>query len=128
MPRGIADTSIFIARESGRPLSKESLPDEIGVSIVTIAELRAGVLVVDDLASRDRRLVTLSQALVLDPIPIDGAVAEAWATLRMLLKQSGQRMGVNDSWIGATAMAMDLPLVTQDEGYPSVEGLEVLSV
>ena len=37
MSRAIADTSVFIAREAGRPL--EELPDEIAVSVVTAAEL-----------------------------------------------------------------------------------------
>jgi len=40
--RAIADTSVFIAREAGRPL--EELPDEIAVSVVTAAELELGVL------------------------------------------------------------------------------------
>lgn len=37
-------------------------------------------------------------------------------------------MGVNDSWIAATAMALGVPLVTRDAGIPAVEGLDVLRV
>ena len=44
MRRGLADTSLFIASESGRPLDLEALPDQIAVSVITIGELRAGVL------------------------------------------------------------------------------------
>lgn len=62
MSRGLADTSIFIARESARPIDVDSLPDEIGVSVITIGELRASVLAAVDLASRDLRLVTLTHA------------------------------------------------------------------
>ena len=32
--------------------------------------------------TRDRRLATLSEALALDPLPVDHPVAEAWARLR----------------------------------------------
>ena len=55
------------------------------------------------------------------------AVAEAWARLRLLLRDGGKRMGVNDSWIAATAIAYGLPVVTQDE-YVELEGLEVVRV
>ena len=44
MTRGIADTSVFIARESGRRLAADDLANEIAVSVITIGELRAGVL------------------------------------------------------------------------------------
>jgi predicted nucleic acid-binding protein len=37
-------------------------------------------------------------------------------------------MPVNDSWIAATAMAMGIPLVTQDDDYVEVAGLEVVRV
>ena len=81
MTQGIADTTVFIAREHGRPLDVDALPEQLGVSIITIAELRAGVLAATDLAARDRRLATFTQALAMDPIPIDERVAEAWACL-----------------------------------------------
>lgn len=128
MSRGLADTSVFIARESGRTFEVGQLPDELAVSIVTIGELRAGVLVAATVEDRDRRLGTLTAALALDPIPVDEAVAAEWARLRVLLRDAGQRMPVNDSWIAATAMALDVPLVTEDDDFPSVEGLSVTRV
>jgi predicted nucleic acid-binding protein len=126
--RGLADTTVFVARESGRPLQIDALPDEIGVSVITIGELRAGVLAAVDVVIRDRRLATLTQALALDPIPVDGPVAESWARLRLLLRDSQQRMPVNDSWIAATALTLGVPVVTQDDDYVDVPGLEVIRV
>jgi predicted nucleic acid-binding protein len=126
MTRGLADTSLFIAHESGRAVRAERLPDDIGVSVVTIGELRAGVLVAADVDTRDRRLATLTRALALDPIPIDESVAEAWASLRIRLRDLGLRMPVNDSWIAATAMAQGIPVVTQDADYVDVPGLAVI--
>ena len=128
MTRGIADTSVFIARESGRPLRAEDLPDEVAVSVITIGELRAGVLAAGDLGTRDRRLATLTLALALQPVPIDDPVADAWARLRLLLHDSGQRMPVNDSWIAATAMSLGVSVITQDADYVTVPGLEVTTV
>ncbi len=128
MSRGIADTSLFIARESGRPLAETDLPDELAISVITIGELRAGVLAAVDVETRDRRLATLSEALTLDPLPVDQAVAEAWARLRVLLRDMQKRMPVNDSWIAATAMSLGVPVVTQDEDYVEVPGLKILRV
>ena len=128
MSDGLADTSVFIARESGRRLRHDTLPDRLGVSVITIGELRAGVLAAADVGTRDRRLATLADALALEPIPIDEAVAEAWATLRVRLRDLGLGMPVNDSWIAATALALDVPVVTQDDDYVEVPGLSVIHV
>lgn len=128
MSRGLADTSVFIAHESGRSIRANRLPDSIAVSVITIGELRAGVLASDSVASRDTRLATLTSALALDPIPIDQAVAEAWATLRVALRDQGLRMLVNDSWIAATAISLGIPVVTQDDDYLHAPGLEVIHV
>ena len=128
MTRGLADTSVFIARESGRPLQASLLPDELAVSIITIGELRAGVLAASDVTTRDTRLATLTAAMTLDPIAIDDDVAAQWARLRVLLRDSGQRMPVNDSWIAATAMALQVPIVTQDDDYINLAELPVVRV
>jgi len=126
--RGLADTSVFIARESGRRLNESALPDELAVSVITIGELRAGVLAAADLASRDRRLATLTAALTFDPIPVDDSVAAQWARLRVVLRDNQRRMPVNDSWIAATAMALGVPVVTQDDDYPTLKELKELTV
>jgi hypothetical protein len=126
--RGLADTSVFFARKSGRPLDVDALPDELAVSIITIGELRAGVLAAESVEARDSRLTTLTAALRLDPVPIDDVVATAWARLRVQLRDSGQQMPVNDSWIAATALALEVPVVTQDDDFPNVAGLRVTKV
>ncbi len=128
MSRGLADTSVFIARESGRALDTEALPDELAVSVITIGELRAGVLAASTVDVRDRRLATLTAALDLDPVPVDESVAAEWARLRVLLRDSGQRMPVNDSWIAATALALGVAVVTQDDDFPDLENLNVTKV
>lgn len=128
MSDAIADTSLLIALESGRRLRDMPVPDRLTVSVITIGELRAGVLAARHLDERDRRLATLSAALALDPVPIDGPVADAWARLRVALRDAGRRMPVNDSWIAATAMSLGVPVVTQDADYDGAPGLEVIRV
>lgn len=128
MRQALADTSVFIANEAGRPIREDRLPEAIAVSVITIGELRAGVLAAVTIAVRDRRLATLTNALALDPIPIDQSVAETWATLRLALRDQGMRMLVNDSWIAATAISLGIPIVTQDDDYLHAPGLEVIHV
>lgn len=130
MKAGLADTSLFIAREAERPLSSNAVPALLAVSVVSVAELRAGVLAAPDAMTRSQRLRTFEFVLGFDWLPVDGAVAEAWATLRVALRDAGRRMGVNDAWIAATAMAHDLPVVTQDDGFAAAVdlGLRVIRV
>lgn len=126
---GLLDTSIFIAHEVRRPLNVAALPDESGVSIVTIAELRLGVLQAKDDTTRSTRLSTLAAAQRLEPFPVDHQVAAAWALLRRQLREAGLRMEVNDSWIAATAIAHGMTVVTQDKGFPDgIAGLTVIRV
>ncbi len=123
----LADTSLFIALEQSRPLASFP-PTEVAVSVITIGELRLGVLAAVDGPTRSRRLTTLLRAESLDPLPVDARVTQAWATLRLALRESGQRMPLNDSWIAATAIARRIPVVSQDDGYASVPGLTVIRV
>jgi predicted nucleic acid-binding protein len=73
-------------------------------------------------------LATLTAALRLDPVPVDEAVAAEWARLRVLLRDSARRMPVNDSWIAATALALGVPVVTQDDDFPDLPDLDVIRV
>jgi hypothetical protein len=122
---GLADTSVFIAMEQERPLTGAP-PAAIAVSVITIAELRLGVLATGVAPLRARRLETLMRAEALDPIPVDRSVAAAWAALRVALRDAGKRMPLNDSWIAATALARGIPVVSQDADYDGVPGLEVI--
>ena len=61
---GLADTSVFIAHESGRELA--ALPPRVAVSVVTLGELRLGVLASESRTIRARRADTLAAGLVRD--------------------------------------------------------------
>lgn len=126
--QGLADTSVFIAAESGRPLRFESLPDELRVSVITVAELEAGVLAAQSIAARAARLRTLERAMALEPLTVDAAAASVWARLRVELHGAGRRVNVNDLWIAAVAIANDLPVVTQDDDFAVLAELGLLTV
>lgn len=114
---GVLDTSVFIARESGRRLRVDALPQQLYVTVVTTAELRVGVLAAADDATRAARLETFVTAAALEPLPVDEAASERWAQIRVSLARAGRRMPVNDAWIAAIALSRGLPVVTQDDDY-----------
>lgn len=125
---GLLDTSVFIASESGREIDVDSLPELSAVCVVTLAELQAGVLAASDVATRARRLATLTALDDLDVLPIDADAARAWAQLRVHLAETGRRVNVNDTWIAAVAISRGLPVVTQDDDFDALEGVAGLTV
>jgi predicted nucleic acid-binding protein len=123
--RAVADTSVFIAREAGRPLGE--LPDEIAVSVVTAAELELGVLRARDAETRARRLATLSRVRSAYPLlVIDDATASCFARLAEEELRAGRRLRRHDCWIAATALRHGVPVVTQDADFGSFASVEVL--
>lgn len=129
---GLLDTSVFIARETERPLGE--LPEHVAVSVVTIGELQLGVLHATDADSRARRADTLALARTADPIPISEAIMVAWARLVADCRKAGihRTIKLTDSLIAATAVEHALHIVTQDDDYDRIAGahpqLQVLKV
>lgn len=121
----LLDTSVLIGRENGR-ISLGQLPPRVSVSVVTIAELRLGVLMAATLEARARRLATLRLVESLQPLAVDDAVADAWALLVAALRKAGRKAPVNDSWIAATAIARRMPVATRDDDYDAMPGVEVI--
>jgi predicted nucleic acid-binding protein len=117
----VLDTSVLIARESGRRIEVDSLPEQTTICVVTIGELHAGVLAAADTATRARRLSTLGAASVVEALPVTTEAARRWAELRVRLAELGQRAKVNDLWIAAVALANNMDVVTQDDDFDVIE-------
>jgi predicted nucleic acid-binding protein len=126
--RGLLDTSVLIAQESGRQLHRERLPREAAISIITKAELRLGVLAAADVETCDRRLTTLDAIAEMAVLPIWGSVERVWAGMRAYLAASGRSVKVNDIWIAATAAAYEMPVLTQDQDFNALSGIGGLTV
>ncbi|MGP0101220.1 MAG: PIN domain-containing protein [Solirubrobacteraceae bacterium] len=127
MSRAIADTSVFIARESGRPLG--DLPDEIAVSVITAAELELGVLRARDQPTRATRLATLTRVRTEYPLlEVDAATASYFARIADEQLGAGRKLRRHDTWIAATAMRHDAVVVTQDDDFTDFVSVQVIRV
>jgi hypothetical protein len=126
--RGLLDTSVFIAREQGRPLAVERLPQESAVSVVTLAELELGVHLATADDVRAKRLRTLQAVQrTYEALAIDEAVSSAFAELVASARRSGSRPRIQDAWIAATARVHGVPVVTQDRDFDDLQ-VDVISL
>ncbi|MBV8930622.1 MAG: type II toxin-antitoxin system VapC family toxin [Mycobacteriaceae bacterium] len=125
---GVLDTSVFIATETGRPLDGSSMPAEVATTVITLAELNAGVLVAAPAETRAQRLATLDAIADMATLPVDEQAARMWARLRVHLAETGRRVRINDLWIAAIAASRQLPVVTQDNDFDALEGAASLRI
>ena len=96
---------------------------EVGISVITEAELRLGVarlpqatklgIVVEEFVRRVEVLVW------------DSPAAQQYARLRAVLEEHGEPMGNLDLMIAAQAIAVGAILVTNDRGFRKVKGLKI---
>jgi predicted nucleic acid-binding protein len=127
LSKAVADTSVFIAQETGRKLG--DLPEKIAVSVITIAELELGVLRAIDPDARARRLSTLSRVQSIYPLlPIGPEVASCFARIAAAERLRGRHLRRHDTWIAATAMKHGAAVVTRDSDFSSFDEVAVLRV
>ena len=115
--RGLLDTSVVIDLEH---IPANSLPVEVSISAITLAELAAGPHATDDPAERSRRQDRLQRAeAVFDPLPFGADAARAYGRVFSAVVNAGRKpRGARavDLLIAATAVAESLPLCTRNPG------------
>ncbi len=112
MSGSLLDTSVLLARDEAAALE---LPESAAISVVTLGELRAGVLMaVDESAARDRsrRLAAVRGAFA--PIPVDEPVAERYGEVLATARAQRRTAKATDLLIIATAAACSRELYTLD--------------
>lgn len=113
--RGLIDTSVLIDLALIDPTT---LPQELAVSAVTMAELAAGPHATNDSAERARRQDRLQRAeATFEPLPVDSDVARAYGRVYAAVGAAGRKARGRravDLFIAATAVATNLPLYTRN--------------
>jgi len=112
----------------------ESLPIELTISAMTLAELAAGPHATADPHERARRQERLQRTeATLEALPIDVSVARAYGRVYAAVAQAGRKARGRravDLFIAATALANELPLYTRNPtDFAALDGLvEVVAV
>jgi len=96
---------------------------EVGISVITEAELRYGVA----RKPAARRLAeAIEEFLVrVEILPWDSAAAKSYASLRARLEHDREAMGNLDMMIAAQALAAELILVTHDRVFHRIKRLKI---
>jgi predicted nucleic acid-binding protein len=61
-------------------------------------------------------------------LPVDAEVARQFARIVAALRTDGRRIPILDALIAATALVEQIPVVTQDQDYGAIQGVEVIQV
>jgi tRNA(fMet)-specific endonuclease VapC len=96
---------------------------DVGISVVTEAELRFGVARLPH--AKNLNLAVEEFLLRLEILPWDSESAKQYARLRAALERDGDPMGNLDMMIAAQALASSTVLVTSDRVFRRTKGLKI---
>ena len=97
---------------------------ELGVSVVTVAELQYGVAKSQQQERNQAALEVFLLPLDIAPLSLDATVV--YGEIRADLEREGRPIGPLDTLIAAHALSLDVPLVTNNtREFARVEGLRV---
>ena len=111
------DTNICIYTIKQKPIEvlsrfKEELPDGLCISAITLAELKHGV---EKSARPERNELALAQFLTaLTVVPFDDLAAVEYGKICAELQKQGKHIGTMDMLIAASAVSLDMTLVTNN--------------
>jgi len=125
----LIDTNICIYIINKRPVEvikkfKQFEPGEIGISTITVSELRHGVA---KSAHRNKNEARLEEFLApLEILTYDQTAAKVYGEIRFQLEKRGQSIGPLDLLIAAHALSLDLVLITNnDKEFKRIKQLKI---
>lgn len=92
------------------------------IPVIGLGEFRYGI-------ARSRRRSSYeawleSHLVQFDVLSVTDETAVAYAALRLTLKRAGRPIPANDAWVAALALQHRLPILSRDEHFDVVPGLE----
>ncbi|MGH9172190.1 MAG: PIN domain-containing protein [Acidimicrobiales bacterium] len=121
----LIDTSVLVAAERGGiELERVFDPNQqYAVSAVSAAELLYGVHRAVGRRAQLRSAYVEGLLAEVPILPVDLLVARAYARASAALARAGTRVDANDLWIGATAIANDLTVLSLDGDFDRIPGV-----
>ncbi|HEV7773644.1 MAG TPA: PIN domain-containing protein [Conexibacter sp.] len=120
----LCDTSFVSALQRGDSASwpvevRDRLSNAtLAMSVITLAELRAGHVYAGWGEARRARAEQLMASYVW--IPLDIAILDEWARMSADCRRRGVKVPHNDMWIAASAMTRRWPLVSCDRDFDAL--------
>lgn len=127
--RYLLDTNICIYVRRRRPPEvlkhfEQSKPGDLAISLITWGELIYGA---EKSLHRAVATAALAEFVSLVPVmPMGPEVAPIYGRIRAILATKGELIGGNDLWIAAHALALGVPLVTNNTAeFRRIPGLKL---
>jgi predicted nucleic acid-binding protein len=125
----VVDTNVisYLFRDDSRAeLFRPYLPQSLlAVSFMTVAELDRWALHHGWGRARRERMAQFLNGYTL--INVDRALCRIWAAVSDEARRAGRPIDIADAWIAATAIALNVPLLTLNRAdFAGVSGLIVL--
>jgi len=92
------------------------------IPVIVLGEFRYGIAESRHRAAYETWLA--SQLPHFDVLAVTDETAVAYAALRLTLKRLGRPIPANDAWIAALALQHRLPVLSRDQHFDVVSGLE----
>jgi tRNA(fMet)-specific endonuclease VapC len=126
----VLDTNIVsfgFKKDTRRFLYEPHLDGRIlAISAQTVAELE--LMPLKNNWSTQRHASLRSDIRKYIVLEADPQICRLWATIQANARRTGRSIAVGDTWIAATALAYQIPLITHDPGdFDGIEGLEVIT-
>lgn len=101
--------------------------NELLISIITLAELRVWSTLHNWQATRRQQLDTYLQSNF-SLVGITPSLAQEWANVIVACRRKGRAITSEDAWIAATALALNIPLVTHNpKDFAFIHNLDLLT-
>ena len=122
--RGLLDTSVVVDLDG---VDSDLLPETLAISAITLAELSAGPAAASSAQERAIRQDRLQRVeATFEAVPFDAAAARAYGRVYAAVVAAGRkpRRRFADLQIAATALSLDVPLITRNaKDFAGLEGL-----
>ncbi len=122
------DTNIAIDVLNGKPQVIDLMRQKeiICLPVTVCGELLFGAKNSGNRIKNESKYRTfIESCIVLDTNTL---VAEAYAEIRLALKQKGKPIPENDIWIAAICVVNDIALLSHDKHFENIEGLQLIKI
>lgn len=132
----LLDTNVISEPKRARPDSgvvawlNDQLQSDFHLSVITVGELRRGIVRLDPSRRRDELDFWLAELIIRFReriLPVDLDVTERWASLAEAQRAAGRASEMTDELIAATAHVHGLTVVTRNTRHFEHTGCRVLS-